>query len=218
MARSGLLPQDVYDYVLRSTREPDVLARLRVATAAVPNSDMQIGADQGALMAMLVKLCGARRCIEVGTYTGYSALAIALALPPDGTLITCDVNAEWTAVGRPFWQEAGVEARIDLRLKPALETLDELLAAGEAGRFDFAFIDADKTSYRRYYERLLQLLRPGGVIALDNTLALSSTSILELDSANARALRELNELLRGDERVDLAMLTVGEGVTLARKR
>lgn len=218
MARSGLLPQDVYDYVLRSTREPDVLARLRVATAAVPNSDMQIGADQGALMAMLVKLCGARRCIEVGTYTGYSALAVALALPPDGTLITCDVNAEWTAVGRPFWQEAGVEARIDLRLKPALETLDELLAAGEAGRFDFAFIDADKTSYRRYYERLLQLLRPGGVIALDNTLALSSTSILELDSANARALRELNELLRGDERVDLAMLTVGEGVTLARKR
>jgi len=218
MARSGLLPQDVYDYVLRSTREPDVLARLRAATAAVPNSDMQIGADQGALMAMLVKLCGARRCIEVGTYTGYSALAVALALPPDGTLVTCDVNAEWTAVGRPFWQEAGVEARIDLRLKPALETLDELLAAGEAGRFDFAFIDADKTSYRRYYERLLQLLRPGGVIALDNTLALSSTSILELDSANARALRELNELLRGDERVDLAMLTVGEGVTLARKR
>ena len=218
MARSGLLPQDVYDYVLRSTREPDVLARLRAATERVPNSDMQIGADQGALMALLVKLVGARRCIEVGTYTGYSALAVALALPPDGTLITCDVNAEWTAVGRPFWQEAGVEARIDLRLKPALETLDELLAAGEAGRFDFAFIDADKTSYRRYYERLLQLLRPGGVIALDNTLALSSTSILELDSANARALRELNELLRGDERVDLAMLTVGEGVTLARKR
>src|SRR5690606_41231297 len=154
------------------TREPDVLARLRAATAAVPNSDMQIGADQGALLALLAKLCGARRCIEVGTYTGYSALTVALALPPDGTLITCDINAEWTAVGRPFWQEAGVEARIDLRLKPALETLDELLAAGEAGRFDFAFIDADKTSYRRYYERLLQLLRPGGVIALDNTLAL----------------------------------------------
>ena len=218
MARSGLLPSDVYDYVLRSTREPDVLARLRDATAAVPNHDMQIGADQGALMALLAKLVDARRCIEVGTYTGYSALAVALALPPDGTLITCDVNAEWTAVGRPFWREAGVEARIDLRLKPALETLDELLAAGEAGRFDFAFIDADKTNYRNYYERLLKLLRPGGLIALDNTLALSSTPIIELDTANARALRELNEFLRGDERVDLAMLTVGEGVTLARKR
>src|SRR5690606_22153685 len=218
MARSGLLPSDVYDYVLRSTREPVVLARLRDATAAVPNHDMQIGADQGALMALLAKLVDARRCIEVGTYTGYSALAVALALPPDGTLITCDVNAEWTAVGRPFWREAGVEARIDLRLKPALETLDELLAAGEAGRFDFALIDADKTNYRNYYERLLKLLRPGGLIALANTLALSSTPIIELDTANARALRELNEFLRGDERVDLAMLTVGEGVTLARKR
>lgn len=218
MARSGLLPQDVYDYVLRSTREPDVLARLRAATSDIPNSDMQIGADQGALMALLARLGGARRCIEVGTYTGYSALAVALALPSDGELITCDVNAEWTAVGRPFWREAGVEARIDLRLKPALETLDELLAAGESGRFDFAFIDADKTNYRNYYERLLQLLRPGGLVALDNTLALSSTPIVALDSASARALRELNEFLRGDERVDLAMLTVGEGVTLARKR
>ena len=218
MSRSALLPQNVYEYVLRSTREPDVLARLRAATAPVANSDMQIGADQGALMALLVKLLGARRCIEVGTYTGYSALAVALALPADGEIITCDVNAEWTAVGRPYWREAGVESRIDLRLRPALETLDELLAAGEAGRFDFAFIDADKPNYRNYYERLLELLKPGGLIALDNTLALSSTAIIELDTANARALRELNDFLSGDERVDLAMLTVGEGVTLARKR
>lgn len=218
MARSGLLPQDVYAYVLRSTREPEVLARLRAATADVPGSDMQIGADQGALMALLVKLCGARRCLDVGTYTGYSALAVALALPPDGTVVACDVNAEWTAVGRPFWREAGVEARIDLRLKPALETLDELLAAGEAGRFDFAFVDADKTNYRNYYERLLKLIRPGGLIALDNTLALSSTPIIALDTESAYALRELNEFLLSDARVDLAMLTVGEGVTLARKR
>jgi predicted O-methyltransferase YrrM len=218
MARSALLPQDVYDYVLRSTREPDVLARLRAATAPIAHNDMQIGADQGALMALLVKLAGARRCIEVGTYTGYSALAVALALPPDGELVACDVNAEWAAIGQRFWREAGVESLIDLRLKPALETLDELLAAGEAGRFDFAFIDADKTNYRNYYERLLELLRPGGLIAFDNTLALSSTAIIALDSANARALRELNEFLRGDSRVDLAMLSVGEGVTLARKR
>jgi predicted O-methyltransferase YrrM len=218
MARSALLPQDVYDYVLRSTREPDVLARLRAATAPIAHNDMQIGADQGALMALLVKLAGARRCIEVGTYTGYSALAVALALPSDGELVACDVNAEWAAIGQRFWREAGVESLIDLRLKPALETLDELLAAGEAGRFDFAFIDADKTNYRNYYERLLELLRPGGLIAFDNTLALSSTAIIALDSANARALRELNEFLRGDSRVDLAMLSVGEGVTLARKR
>jgi caffeoyl-CoA O-methyltransferase len=169
-------------------------------------------------MALLAKLVGARRCIEVGTYTGYSALAVALALPPDGELVACDVNAEWAAIGQRFWREAGVESLIDLRLKPALETLDELLAAGEAGRFDFAFIDADKTNYRNYYERLLELLRPGGLIAFDNTLALSSTAIIALDSANARALRELNEFLRGDSRVDLAMLSVGEGVTLARKR
>lgn len=218
MRRSGLLAENVYDYVTRSTRESAALARLRAATAPLSNSVMQIGADQGELMALLVKLTGARRCIEVGTYTGYSALAVALALPPDGELITCDVNAEWTSIGRRFWREAGVESRIQLRLKPALDTLDELLAAGEAGRFDFAFVDADKTNYRAYYEKLLVLLRPGGLIALDNTLALSGEPIIELDTANAAALRELNDFLHSDPRIDLAMLTVGEGVTLARKR
>ena len=155
--RTELLPHDVYQYVLDcSSREPEVLAELRAATASVPQSVMQIGADQGQLMALLVRLIGARRCLEIGTYTGYSALAVALALPADGQLITCDVSAEWTAVGKPFWRKAGVESRIDLRLRPALETLDELLAAGEAGRFDFAFIDADKPSYAAYYERLLR--------------------------------------------------------------
>src|SRR5690606_31273469 len=165
--RTEILPPEVYRYVLSVSREPEVLARLRDATAALPNSVMQIGADQGQLMGLLVKLIGARRCIEIGTYTGYSALAVALALPDDGLLITCDVNPEWTEIGRPFWREAGVEARIDLRLRPAIDTLDELLAAGEAGRFDFAFIDADKTGYRAYYERLLELIRPGGLIAVD---------------------------------------------------
>jgi caffeoyl-CoA O-methyltransferase len=179
---------------------------------------MQIGADQGELMALLVRLIGARRCIEVGTYTGYSALAVALALPPDGKLITCDVNAEWTAIARRYWREAGVESKIDLRLKPALETLDELLAAHEAGRFDFAFVDADKTNYANYCERLLKLIRPGGLIAIDNTLSLSGVPIIEEETANARALRQLNEALRVDQRVDLAMLSVGEGLTLLRKR
>jgi predicted O-methyltransferase YrrM len=217
--RTLLLPGDVYRYVLQaSSREPEVLARLRAATAAVPMSEMQIGPDQGQLMALLVRLIGARRCIEVGTYTGYSALAVALALPADGRLITCDVSAEWVDVGRPFWREAGVEERIDLRLKPALETLDELLAGGEAGRFDFAFIDADKPNYGAYYERLLRLIRPGGLIAVDNTLALAGAPIMAQDSTSAKAMHAFNERVHHDERVDLAMLTVGEGLTLLRVR
>jgi caffeoyl-CoA O-methyltransferase len=216
--RTALLPSDVYRYVLHSSREPDVLARLRQATLALPNSVMQIGPDQGQLMALIVKLMGARRCIEIGTYTGYSALAVALALPADGLLITCDVKREWTDIGRPFWREAGVEARIDLRVKPAVETLEELLAAGEADPFDFAFIDADKTSYHAYYELLMRLVRPGGLIAVDNTIALAGGPIFSEGSENAKALLEFNEFLRGDERVDHAMLSIGEGLTLLRKR
>jgi len=217
--RTQLLPGDVYAYVLDcSSREPEVLAQLRDATASLPNSVMQIGADQGQLMALLVRLIGARRCIEIGTYTGYSALAVALALPADGQLITCDVNAEWPAIGQPFWRKAGVAERIDLRIRPALETLDELLSDGEAGRFDFAFIDADKPGYAAYYERLLRLIRPGGLIAVDNTLALAAAPIIRLNSANAQAMRAFNELVHRDERVDLAMLTIGEGLTLLRVR
>ena len=217
--RTQLLPRDVYDYVLRcAPREPAVLAELRAATAAVPHSVMQIGADQGLLMALLVRLMGARRCIEVGTYTGYSALAVALALPADGMLVTCDMNADWAAVGRPFWRKAGVESRIDLRIRPAEVTLDELLAAGGAGTFDFAFIDADKPNYPAYYERLLRLVRPGGLIAVDNTLALAGQPIVRLDSVNARAMLAFNDLVSRDERVDLAVLTVGEGLSLLRVR
>lgn len=217
--RTTLIPADVYDYVLRSSpREPEVLARLRQATASVPHNEMQIGADQGYLMALLVKLIGARRCIELGTYTGYSALAVALALPPDGVLVTCDVSEEWTSIGRRFWREAGVESRIDLRLRPGLETLDELLASGGRETFDFAFVDADKPSYGAYYERLLELLRPGGLIAVDNTLALAGEPVMRQESKNARAIVAFNDKLRTDERVDVAMLTVGEGLTLVRKR
>jgi caffeoyl-CoA O-methyltransferase len=217
--RTSLIPADVYDYVLRvASREHEALAALRAATATVPNSVMQIGADQGQLMALLVRLIGARRCIEIGTYTGYSALAVALALPADGRLVTCDVNADWAERGRPFWRMAGVEERIDLKLKPAVETLDELLAAGQAGQFDFAFIDADKPSYGAYYERLLKLVRRGGLIAVDNTLALAGAPVFSLETDNARAMRAFNERVHHDERVDLAMLTVGEGLTLLRVR
>jgi caffeoyl-CoA O-methyltransferase len=217
--RTQLLAHDVYEYVLSaSSREHKVLAELRAATAAVPNSVMQIGADQGQLMGLLVRLIGARRCIEIGTYTGYSALAVALALPEGGELITCDVNADWTAVGEPFWRKAGVASRIDLRIKPALQTLDELLAVGQAGRFDFAFIDADKPSYAAYFEKLLQLVRPGGLIAVDNTLALAGSPVFAQGSENAKAMLAFNKLVHHDERVDLAMLTVGEGLTLLRVR
>ena len=217
--RTELIKSKVYDYALRaSSREHDVLARLRKATALVPHSEMQIGADQGQLMALLVKLIGARRCIEIGTYTGYSALAVALALPADGLLVACDVSEEWTDVGRKFWREAGVESRIDLRIKPALETLDELLAIGGRGTFDFAFLDADKPNYSAYYEKLLELLRPGGLIAVDNTLALAGAPIFELQTQSAKALLALNDFIRKDERVDQVLLTIGEGLTLVRKR
>lgn len=217
--RSQLIPPDVYDYVLRtSSREPEVLTQLRAATASLPNSAMQIGADQGQLMALLVRLIGARRCIEVGTYTGYSALAVALALPADGSLITCDVNAEWPAIGQRFWRQAGVDSRIDLRLGAALATLDGLLAEGRAGSFDFAFIDADKPNYGGYYERLLKLVRRGGLIAVDNTLALAGALVFAQSSANAKAMVDFSARVHHDERVDLAMLTVGEGLTLLRVR
>jgi caffeoyl-CoA O-methyltransferase len=217
--RTLLVAQDVYDYALSaSPREPEVLVRLREATAAIPHSEMQIGPDQGRFMALLVKLIGARRCIEIGTYTGYSALAVALALPEDGRLIACDVNAEWSDVGRPFWREAGVEARIDLRIRPALETLDALLDGGAAGSFDFAFLDADKPNYGAYFEKLLSLIRPGGLIAVDNTLAVAGAPIVHGKSASAKALRAFNDLARCDERVDFALLTIGEGLTLLRKR
>jgi predicted O-methyltransferase YrrM len=217
--RTLLLAQEVYGYVLRaSSREPDVLARLRQATASLPESEMQIGPDQGQLLALLAKLIGARRCIEIGTYTGYSALAVALALPADGRLVACDVSEEWTNIGRRFWREAGVESLIDLRIRPALETLDELLEGGAVGTFDFAFIDADKPNYGAYYEKLLLLLRPGGLIAADNTLAVSGAPIVKQQTASAKALRAFNDLVHRDERVDLALLTVGEGLTLLRKR
>jgi len=217
--RTLLQDEEVHRYLLAcSGPEHPALAGLREATAKLPEAEMQIGHDQGRLMALLVRLMGARRCIEVGTFTGYSALAVALALPADGLLIACDVNAQWTDVGRPFWREAGVESRIDLRLQPALETLDELLARGAHRSFDFAFVDADKGNYVAYYERLLELVRRGGLIAVDNTLAVSGKPIVKHGtSSSARALRAFNDHVREDARVELAILSIGEGLTLLRK-
>jgi predicted O-methyltransferase YrrM len=207
-----------HEYMLSaSLRELPVLARLRAATAPRAEAEMQIGPEQGQFMAFLVRLIGARRCIELGTYTGYSALAVALALPPDGSIVACDVSDEFTRIGRPFWREAGVESKIDLRLKPALQSLDELLAQpGGTSGYDFAFVDADKGNYIAYYEKLLELVRPGGLITVDNTLGVSGRYVTELTSPSATAIRAFNAHVHHDTRVELSMLPIGEGLTLLR--
>src|SRR5688572_18587669 len=174
------------------TREPELLARLREETAAIPQHGMQIAPDEGAFLAILVELLGARRCIEVGTFTGYSSTAIALALPPDGQLICCDLSEEWTSLARKYWEEAGVAGKVDLRIAPATETLDQLLANGEEDGFDFAFIDADKVGYDDYYERLLRLVRPGGLTAVDNTLWNGAVLDADSEDENTRAIQAFN--------------------------
>jgi predicted O-methyltransferase YrrM len=201
-----------------SAREHPVLAELRESTRGMKHAQMQIGPDQGALMALLVKLIGARRTLEIGVFTGYSSLAVALALPEDGRVVACDVSEEWTAIARRHWEKAGVAKKIDLRLAPALETLDALIRDGAAGTFDFAFIDADKSNYAGYYERCLSLLRAGGLIAVDNTLWSGAVIDPKERSADTEAIRALNDAVHRDERVDTALLTVGDGLTLARKR
>jgi len=216
--RAPVLPEKIARYIqAHGVREPGVLRELRAATASVPNSGMQIGADQGQFMAILVKLAGAKRCLEIGTYTGYSALAVALALPKDGSIVCCDVSEEWTAVGKPFWKKAGVDRKIDLRIGPALRTLDELLKKGK-GKFDFVFIDADKPNYLNYYERCLELLRPGGLIAIDNVLWSGEVANEDAKDVLTLALRKFNDRLHQDKRVDLAVLSIGDGVTLALKK
>ena len=208
----------LYAYMHRvSLRESDVQRRLREETAALEYSMMQISPEQGQLMRMLTGLVGARRAIEVGVFTGYSALCVALALPEDGELIACDVSEEWTAIAQRYWDEAGVAARIRLELAPAGETLDALVGEGRAGEFDIAFIDADKTGYDLYYERCLELLRPGGLVLIDNVLWGGSVADENDTSEDTLALRALNEKLRDDARVELCMLPVGDGLTLARK-
>ncbi|MGH8800230.1 MAG: O-methyltransferase [Casimicrobiaceae bacterium] len=218
MSRS-LLPEAVERYVAQEiSQETTVQKALRAETARMPHGGMQIGADQGALLALLAKLVGARRALEIGTFTGYSALAVASALPADGKLICCDVSDEWTGVARRYWQQAGVAGRIELRLAPAIDTLTDLLRQGGAGTFDLAFIDADKGNYDAYYEACLQLVRAGGAIALDNMLWSGKVTDPTEHDEDTDALRALNAKIRDDRRVDACLLTVGDGVMLARKR
>ena len=204
----------LYEYIVNvGTRETSVQKELRAETAKLPMGQMQIGPDQGALLQVLVRILRAKRCIEIGTFTGYSALTVALALPANGKIICCDVSEEWTSIGRWYWKKAGVEKKISLRLGPALETL-----AGLKGQFDFAFIDADKPNYWAYYERCLKLLRKGGLIAVDNTLWGGSVINPEKQSESTVALREFNKRVARDRRVDIALVPIGDGLTLATKR
>lgn len=214
--RSIHLTDELNDYLVDvSLREPDVLRRLREDTAGLERADMQISPEQGQLMALLVRLMGARRVLEVGTFTGYSALVVALALPEDGRVVACDVSEEWTAVARRYWAEAGVEDRIDLRLAPALDTLSGLLEAGEEGTFDFAFLDADKENLDAYYEAALRLVRTGGLVAIDNTLWSGRVADPAATDAGTEAMRALNAKIHTDERVLPSLLPVGDGLTLA---
>jgi predicted O-methyltransferase YrrM len=217
--RRSLLPEDVERYVAGEiTAETALQKRLRGETAKLRNGGMQISADQGALFALLVRTIGARKALEIGTFTGYSALAVAQALPADGRLICCDVSEEWTDIARRYWDEAGLTRKIELRLAPALDTLASLLRAGDAGSFDFAFIDADKSNYDAYYEACLKLIRVGGMIALDNMLWGGVVADPRAHDRDTDALRALNAKIRDDGRVDACLLTVGDGVMLARKR
>jgi predicted O-methyltransferase YrrM len=220
MARDQVaLADDVYAYLLRwGVHEPDVLARLRDETGSHPRRQMQIGAEQGQLLQLLVELVGARRCLEIGTFTGYSSLSVALALPPDGRIVCCDVSEEFTAIARRYWQEAGVADKVDLRIAPAVETLDALLADGGEGTFDLAFIDADKGNYPNYWERCVRLVRRGGVIAVDNVLWSGAVADRSDQSADTQAIRTLNERVHDDERVTAVTLPIADGMTIARVR
>jgi caffeoyl-CoA O-methyltransferase len=210
----------VYDYMLRvGSREPDILRRLRAETASLGKySYMQISPELGQFLGFLVELTGARRMIEVGTFTGYSALAVALHLPKDGSILACDISEEWTSIGRPYWREAGVDDRIDLRIGPGVETLDSLIAAGETGAYDMVFIDADKDRYIDYFEQALLLLRPGGLIAVDNVLWSGRVADETDQEPGTVAIRAFNEHVSSDERVTLSLVPIGDGLTLARKR
>ena len=220
MSRKTLpLDDRLSDYLLSvGVREPEAARALREETAGRPESNMQIAPEQGQFLDFLIRALGVRRAIEVGVYTGYSALITALALPADGELIACDINPEWTAIGQRYWRQAGVSDRIRLHLRPALDTLNALIGAGESGRFDFAFIDADKEGYPDYFEACLKLMRPGGVIAVDNTLWSGHVADPAVQDADTAALRAFNAALRADSRVDLCLLPLADGLTLLRKR
>ena len=199
----------------KGMEEHPALTELRLETAKLPQSMMQICPEQGALMANSIRLMSAKKTLEIGTFTGYSALAVALALPEDGQIIACDISEEWTAVGKKKWEQAGVAHKINLRLAPAVDTLDALLADGQESSFDFAFIDADKANYPAYYEKCLKLVRKGGVIAIDNVLWGGSVIDSEKNDEDTKAIRKLNEFIANDKRVSLSMVPIGDGLTLA---
>lgn len=217
MTRRLAMSDRIENYVLAHTHESEGARRLRAETAKLPQAGMQIGPDQAAFLALLARSIGAHRCLEIGTFTGYSALAIASALPVDGKLICCDISQEWTAIARRYWVQAGVAARIDLRLAPALDTLNDLLTHG-GGQYDLAFIDADKSGYDGYYEACLSLLRTGGLIALDNMLWSGRVSDTSQHDVDTEAIRALNAKIHNDARVEATLLTIGDGVMLVRKR
>lgn len=213
------LSDNVYEYLLdHSLREHALLAELRRETSELEMSIMQISPEQGQFMALLTKLLGVKRAIEVGVFTGYSSLSVAMAMPADGELIVCDMSEEWTSMARRYWEKAGVADKVTLKIAPALNTLNALLADGQAGKFDFAFIDADKTNYKNYYECCLELIRSGGVIAIDNVLWGGAVADKSDDSEDTRAIRDLNDHIHQDDRVDMSLLPIGDGLTLARRR
>ena len=219
MSSTNYLLQDkIYDYLISaSLREPPVLKRLREETAKLPMSIMQVAPDQGQFMSFLAKLTGVRKAIELGVYTGYSSLAVALVLPPDGRLIACDINDDYTSIAKRYWDEAGVAEKIDLRLGPALDTLNELIDAGEAGSYDFAFIDADKIEYAEYFEQCLHLLRVGGLILVDNVFGFGKVFNESNTDEAVQAVCAFNKKLLNDDRIDISMMPIGDGLTLARK-
>lgn len=219
MGKSFFIPAPLGEYIENSwLREHPVLKELRDETAQMSNAGMQIAADQGQLMAFLIKLSGAKKCLEVGVFTGYSSTVVALALPDDGTILACDVSEEFTNIARRYWEKAGVANKITLKLGPATETLDALIADGQSGTFDFAFIDADKLNYLAYYERTISLLKKGGVVAIDNVFWDGKVTDLTVFDEDTAAIRQVNEHLHKDERVDICIVPIGDGVTLARKR
>lgn len=213
------ITDSLYQYLLSiSLREPVILRELREETSTMPRANMQISPEQGQFMALLIELLGAKKTLEVGVFTGYSALWVALTLPAEGQLVACDINPEWTSIAQRYWQRAGVANKIDLRLGPAIQTLDQLIEAGEAGSFDFAFIDAEKTEYEDYYQRALELIRPGGLIAVDNVLRNGRVIDPNFTDEDTGAIRTFNSARLHDEQVTLSMIPIADGLTLARKR
>lgn len=218
-SRTLFLTEPLYDYLLKhSLREPEIMTELREETQKLPYGKGQIAPEQGQFMALLCKLIGAKTVIEIGTFTGYSALWLTSALPEEGQLLTCDINEEWTSIAQKYWQKAGLAHKIKLYLAPALETLDNLINEQESNTFDLIFIDADKRNYHHYYERALQLIRPGGLVLLDNVLWHGQVADLNMNNKSTAALRELNSFIRNDERVDISLVPIGDGMLLARKK